>query len=196
MGLMSWKTRFAILVLSFFCGISGAFAAEPSAEANDKRNQLEELFIWKTSEDLKLSPADERSFTDIIKTLNKKKLELNKELHDTVVKMAQDPSDKKKLLLLTQYKKTLQAYNHLSEEEIDKMKSLLGIQKLSQYLQIKQDITRRVKSLLANPETLKRSGTPLPVPQVIEEDGVKPIPQKSNHETRPPLVTPATGITQ
>lgn len=206
---MSWKTRLSnfnfhrrnglwhqtelslrplcglLCILLFLSGSISRGAADVTPENNnERRNQLEELFIWKTSEELKLSQADDKAFTEIVKSLNKKKFELNEEMHEIVVKMAQEPTDKKKLALLNQYKKTLQTYNHLSEEEIDKMKSLLGIQKLSQYLKIKQDITRRVKSLLANPDSLKKSGSPLPSPKVIEEEGTKP----------PALLTPPPSV--
>lgn len=141
------------------------------AQTSEKRNQLEELFIWKMSDELKLSPAEEKKFTDIVKDLNKKKADLNHSLLESVERMTKATNTKKREEELTQYKKTLQAYNRVSEEEFDKLKPILGTDKLVQYMHIKQELTTRIKSMLANPDSLstKTEKKILPPPKVIEE---------------------------
>lgn len=161
---MNGILRLLILILIF-----GTLQA-PTLVFAEKRNQLEELFIWKMSEELKLSALEEKKFTEIVKNINSDKSKLNKELQDAVVKMAKLSTEKEKADSLKQYRKTLEKYNSLSEIEIEKMQSLLGVSRTLQYLQFKQDLTNRVKSLLASPEAnSKAPSKPLPAPQVIEE---------------------------
>ena len=139
------------------------------AFAEDKKNQLEELFIWKTSDELKLSSAEERKFTDLVKSLNKKKSELNQSLHDSVDKIAGAKTTKEKDAELAKYRKDLGAYNKISEEEFDKLKVILGNERLAQYLKLKQDLTGRIKTMLANPEGSKAPDKKLPAPKVTIE---------------------------
>lgn len=146
------------------------FHAGPAVAQTEKRNQLEELFIWKLSDELKLSPVEEKKFTDTVKDLNKKKSELNHQLQESIEKMSKAATTKKRDEELVRYRKTLQSYNHISEEEFDRLKPLLGADRMVQYLQVKQDLTNRIKSMLANPEASpKTEKKPLPAPKVIEE---------------------------
>lgn len=138
--------------------------------AETKRNQLEELFIWKMSDELKLTSSEEKKFTDIVKTLNKKKADLNQTLQTSIEQMGKAPTLKKKEEELSRYRKDLQAFNRLSEEEVDQIKHLLGVERTIQYLQFKQDIANRIKATIANPDApLKIEKKPLPAPKVIEE---------------------------
>ena len=140
------------------------------AFADEKKNQLEELFIWKTSDELKLSSQEEKKFTDIIKSLNKRKSDLNQSLHDSVDKMAAAKTSKEREEEMGRYRKNLTAYNKISEEEVDKLKTVLGTDRLAQYLKIKQDLTGRIKGMLANPEQKSLPvKKPLPSPKVIFE---------------------------
>lgn len=156
---------FTVLTVCFFqpCAVF--------AQTSEKRNQLEELFIWKMSDELKLSPVEEKKFTEIVKDLNKRKADLNHSLLESVEKMTKAANTKKREEELTRYRKTLQSYNHVSEEEFDKLKPLLGADRFVQYVQIKQDLTNRIKSMLANPDSspAKAEKKPLPAPKLIEE---------------------------
>lgn len=138
------------------------------AHAAEKRNQLEELLIWKMSDELKLSASEEKKFADIIKELNLKKAVLNRSLQDSIEKMKKI-SSKDADAELSRYRKALVSYNQLSEEEFDKMKPLLGPERMAQYLNIKQDLTNRIKSMLLNPETIEKTRPKLPQPKLIEE---------------------------
>ncbi len=141
-----------------------------SAQALEKKNQFEELFIWKTSEELKLTTQEEKKFTDIIKNLNKKKSDLSLALHESVDKMALVKTAKQRSDELAKYRKNLTNYNRIAEEEFDGLRVLLGGDRLVQYLKIKQDLTGRIKSLLANPEAPKlNEKKSLPAPKVIVE---------------------------
>jgi hypothetical protein len=135
-----------------------------------KRNQLEELMIWKMSDELKLSANEEKKFSEIIKDLSKRKSELNKSLQTSLINLGNIKDSKKLEVEFNLYKKSLQAFNKISEEELDKLKPLLGTERTVQYLQIKQDLATRIKATLTNPDTpLKDEKKPLPAPKVIIE---------------------------
>lgn len=154
-----------ILVSLFF--ISSLVSLPPQARAAEKRNQLEELLIWKMSDELKLNTGEEKKFTETIRSLNARKAELNLALQVSIEKMGKADTKAKEAELL-HYRKTLVGYNRLSEEEFDRLKPLLGADRFVQYLLIKQDLTNRIKSMLANPEAAKPKSS-LPQPKVIEE---------------------------
>lgn len=141
----------------------------PAAHAVEKRNQLEELLIWKMSDELKLNPVEEKKFTEIVKSLNTKKAELNQNLQSSIDKMSKASSSKLKEEELARYRKVLQNYSRVAEEEFDRLKPLLGAERMTQYLVIKQDLTNRIKTMLANPDSNSKGSKTLPQPKLIEE---------------------------
>lgn len=160
---MLLKTLFPIFLICLNSAFSVAVAAE-------KRNQLEELLIWKMSDELKLNTSDEKKFTEIVRDINKRKAQFSQELQASVEKMNKATTAKSKDEELTRYRKSLQSYGRMNEEEFDKLKPLLGPERMVQYLQIKQDLTNRIKTMLANPEaTPGKAAKPLPSPKLIEE---------------------------
>lgn len=166
-GLRFDNSTFAITFISIFMLLAPVARATEASKA-----KLEELFIWKMSDELSLVPDEEKKFTEKIKNLNQKKSDLNAQMQDLMQSMQKAKTDAEKNKKLLKYKKYLQAYNRLSEEEFDAMKSLLGAKRLVKYLEVKQDLTNRLKSLLANPDSApapKKSSTPLPSPRIIEE---------------------------
>ncbi len=154
------KIKFVIILfIGFFSG--NGFAAE------EPKSRFEELYIWKMSDELSLTVQEEKKFTDIVKELNKKKANLSADLALYLNKMTKAKSESDKTAAFAQYKKTLQDLNKVSEDEIDRMKSLLGLNRIVKYLEVKQDMTNRLKSALANPDQAPKK--PLPAPKVIEE---------------------------
>lgn len=137
--------------------------------AAEKSQQLEELLIWKISDELKLSSVEEKRFSDIVKDLNKKKSELTHALQENVVTMQKAVLPKQKEEGLSKHRRLLQNYSKLSEEEYDRLKPMLGNDRLIQYLVIKQDLTNRIKSMLVKPEGDLKTGKGLPQPKVIIE---------------------------
>ena len=148
-----------------------AGTGSPSPERNPAevpKSKVEELFIWKMSDELSLNSGEEKKFSEMVKDLNLRKTEYNQAMQSALEEMKTAKSDKDKSLTLTKYKRALQKYNELSEEELLKTQKLLGVSRTVQYLQVKQDLTNRLKSLLANPEAITKK-TELPPPKVIEE---------------------------
>ena len=55
-----------------------------ASEVDERKTHIEDIFIWKMSDELKLTAVEEKQFTEISKRLNKKKFELNKKIQDLI----------------------------------------------------------------------------------------------------------------
>jgi len=138
-------------------------------DAETKKTHLEDIFIWKISDELKLTVLEEKKFTEINRALNKKKSELNKKIQQS----AQELSTISVESALSKHKKLIQDYNKLSIAEFDSMKKLLGTKKFIRYLKIKHELTSKIKSILASDKSMddniERKSKSLPPPKVIIE---------------------------
>jgi hypothetical protein len=138
-----------------------------SSESDIKKTQLEDIFIWKMSDELKLTAQQEKAFTELSKSLNKKKSELNKQIQDAV----QNLGSKNQEADLQKYRKLINEYSQLSVKEFDSIKRLLGNEKFTEYLKIKYELTSKVKSILVGDKPADKKDQPvsLPPPKVIVE---------------------------
>ena len=143
-----------------------AYKAYPN-DAEIKKSHLEDIFIWKMSDELKLTAKEEKQFTDINKALNKKKSELNKKIQDSVQNLNETSSE----AYLKNHKKLLQEYNQVSIAEFDSIKKLLGNKKFVSYLKIKNELTTKVKSMLIGERSSEKKefNAKLPSPKIIIE---------------------------
>ena len=151
-----------------------------SAQKDSHKSYLEDIFIWKMSDELKLSIAEEKKFSEIQKDLNKRKLNLNKAVQVSIEKMP-DLKEKSEIEInnkLDQHAKLLRKYNHLGVEEFEAMRKLLGARKLLEYIRVRNDLTNKVKSMLAGDSDKKElketkednASVVLPPPKIILED--------------------------
>lgn len=157
--------RFLALIIAF--NLFSAVISAPAVAA-EKRNQLEELMIWKLSDELKLSSVEEKKFTEILKSLNEEKANLNSSLEKSIQAMGKATTTQTKEAELTRYLKFTQSYAKISEQEITRLKDVLGLDRMIQYLQLKQEFTNKIRSLLSS-DSGGKSPKPLPPPKVIEE---------------------------
>lgn len=161
---MSFFTALLFSILLFSLPLHAQSASTP------KKNSVEDIFIWKVSDELKLSATEEKKFADIHRDLNKQKMLLATQLQKLSFQSKENPQlpQSHASNIIKNYKKTLMAYNDLSLQELDKMKTLLGDKKFLDYLAIKQDINLKLKSLVLGEEP-KAKPAKLPPPQIIEE---------------------------
>lgn len=144
------------------------FSVSFFAEASNPKNKLEELLIWKMSDELKLNSVQEQEFAGVIRTLNSSKSAYAKDLQKSLEAMSKMKDAKSKEKELEVYAQTLKKLNQIAESEIKDMKRVLGVEKLVEYLLLKQDIAARIKSSLTNsPESTKVKE--LPSPKIIEQ---------------------------
>ncbi len=169
-------TLFTVYFLAYLLTPSFALASIP------KKNHIEELFIWKVSDELNLTAQEEKKFTEIYKKLNAKKNEIQIQINNLnlYIKQTNDFSKKNLSAKVKEYKKLIHDLNTINIQEIDLVSELLGEKRFLEYLAIKQDINLKLKSLvLGDDPTKKTANSPvsasdpkpkaLPPPQIIEE---------------------------
>lgn len=120
-------------------------------KAAKERARIEELFIWKASEELKLSASDETKFTEIIRNFNTRRRAANVKMDEALSTLGKVKTKAEAEKALTQHRSALREMQSLQTGEIDQLKPLLGAQKLAQYLVVKNSILEKLKVLLSAP---------------------------------------------
>ena len=143
-------------------------------------NRVEDIFIWKISEELKLNIKEEKKLADIIKTISSEKNKVASEMEQQILDLSKANDSKSKQKIMTEYKLALKKYSDFATKELEQIQKVIGEEKLAQYLVVKNDLTARIRSMLASPEKVKPDNRPqaepdfvpvkdLPEPKYIEE---------------------------
>ena len=136
------------------------------------KQRLEQLFIWRVSDRLQLTPGEESKFTDQFKKLSEERAKLSQELESTLDKIDKDKENSERTSkLLTDYTSVLRKYNQVQSKEMDVMSKLFGTKKMVQYVLLKREMTQKFKDVLSQ----QSSGTKpvekanLKEPEIIEQ---------------------------
>lgn len=129
-------------------------------------NRVEELFLWKLSEELKLTVKEEKEITKLIQDLNQKKSKVSQNMDQLMVGVKTAKNQKE---FLTKYRSYLSDYNQISLSEFDGVKKILGSEKTLQYFYVKNDLSQKIKHMLSGTSGPDKDKKPLPEPKVIEE---------------------------
>jgi hypothetical protein len=160
---MKFKTIFFTAAL--FCSFL--------SQAQNK-NKIEDLLIWKISEDLKLTVPEEKKLSEIIKDISAKKQQASAKIEELVQQIPKLTSDAEKLKALTEYKKQMKTVSSLMVQEIEQIQKALGVDRASKYIVAKNEVASRIRSLLTTQERAENKvvevkDAKLPEPKVIEE---------------------------
>jgi hypothetical protein len=145
---------------------------------NAGNNRVEDLFLWKISEELKLSVKEEKDLSNVIKELNQKKSKAGDQIQELISKMSSSKNAKESKKLLFDYETALKNYNGISLEEVKRLEKTLSPEKVTKYFVVKAELTAKIRNLMANPEKnhqdrgsekSKGERVSLPEPRVIEE---------------------------
>lgn len=147
-------------VLSLFLALAvlapnvQASAVEPTMTTEQlvdrERRRLEEVFIWKMSEELRLSVEIETTFAEAIRALNREKHSANSEVSQSLAALGKSKSPKDRDQALKRYERAWRSYGELPLREVSRMRPILGPEKLGQYLVAKSQMAERLKALSAN----------------------------------------------
>ncbi len=148
-------SRFLIAALVAF-SFETVFAADAVTKSDSKeRSRLEEIFIWKASEELKLPPSDEAKFTEIIKSLNASRRQAGDEMDAAVKNLGEAKSKAEAEKALARHRAALKVVHGLQTAELDKLSPLLGPEKLARYLVVKTALLEKLKTMLSGPTAPK-----------------------------------------
>ena len=144
---------FGCAVVVAFCCTQMSGRAEAASDAVDskERSRLEELFIWKASEELKLPPKEETKFNEIIHELNARRRAAGEELEVATKQLDEVKSKAEIEKALARHKAALKRIQALQLAELDQLKQLLGPEKLARYLVVKTSLLEKLKTLISSP---------------------------------------------
>lgn len=125
------------------------------------------LFIWKASEALKLPPEQEQKFTQVVHELNARKKQMSQKMDEAIKGLDAAKTKAESEKALKSYRDALKNYNSVSIDELDRMKPLLGVEKLARYLVVKSELSQQLKALLSGDKAPEK--TPTSTPKIIEE---------------------------
>lgn len=144
-------------------------------QAHAQKNSIEDIFIWKVSDELQFTAKQEKQFSDIHKSLNAKKLKLNDAQTQLVKQLNQKSLSETELKKhLQNFRQNLLQLNEISLQEFEQTRKALGDKKMGEYLVFKQELAEKFKSLLVDqknkPKDIESKKTSeLATPAVIEE---------------------------
>ncbi|CAN5481489.1 hypothetical protein BH10BDE1_BH10BDE1_24650 [soil metagenome] len=130
----------------------------PSAQdvlVDRERRRLEELFIWKISEELKLPVEMETSFAEAIRSLNREKSRANADVAKALemLNQAQNANQSKARgeseRAVRRYEQAWKVYGALPLREVSRMRAILGSERLGRYLVAKAQMAEKLKALSA-----------------------------------------------
>ena len=147
LGISGWSVTFLYFILSV--SLSG-WTQSPSTNLHSSR--IEELFIWKISEELKLSVQEEKSLAHLISELNQRKSAANEKIENLDQQLAVASSSAEIRQLLKAYRMALLDYNKISTDEVDQIRKLLPVAKVAKYIAVKSDLSKKIRNLLAGAE--------------------------------------------
>ncbi len=153
------KTKLVLLIF--------AFSFPSFAETDHQVKKFEDLFIWKISDELRLTPKEETLVSEIIRNSNKKKASNNAELENLYKKLKESTNEDARKSTFAKIRAAHKTQTNVTLEELDKLNKGIGLKRLGQYLELKRDLAEKIKGIWIQHE--KKGGTQLPPPKVIEE---------------------------
>lgn len=126
------------------------------------KNSLEELIIWKISDELKLPAETEKKFSETLRLFNNKKNETSQIIDGQINVLKKIESEKERQIWLDRYRKALVDYNSLVINEHDEIKKILGNHKFVKYLELKSDLNSRIKNLMLSKDASVSPGDKKP----------------------------------
>jgi hypothetical protein len=112
-----------------------------------ERRRLEELLIWKMSEELKLSVEIEIPFAEAMRALNREKAKANVEVAEALSALGKAKTRGETDVALKKYEKAWKDYGELPLREVSRIRAIVGPEKLSRYLVAKSQMAEKLKAL-------------------------------------------------
>lgn len=154
-------TNIKLILIVFY------FFLPVKAEVDRQVKKFEDLFIWKISDELKLTQKEESIVSEVIKDTNRKKQQSNTELELLYKTLNAESTEAGKKVAFNKIRAVHKTQLNITLDELDRLNKGLGLKKLGQYLEVKRDLSEKIKSIWTQNE--KKGDKILPPPNVIEE---------------------------
>jgi hypothetical protein len=153
-----WRFFLSVLVLclvtcSGFAGANQAQARNVEAggdRADKMRSRLEQLFIWRVSDRLRLSTTEETRFTTEYRKLTEERQHVNQEIDKSLDRLQKARGNKAQLSeALAEYQRHLKKLNALQTQEMEVMGKILNSDRLAEYILLKRELTEKFRDAVA-----------------------------------------------
>lgn len=161
---MRFTTTFLTKLFLVVCllGTTGLFAGDKS------RQRIQELFIWKVSDHLGLSPELDTQFRKIIEDLNDKKLKASIAMKANIEALEKAKTEDNRKKILSEYEKNLNEYLGVQKTELEKLGEIFDEERMAKYLIVKAKLTENLRVLIGSGSSTKKKK--LAKPKVKIED--------------------------
>lgn len=127
-------------------------------------NRLNELMLWRLSDELGLKPQDEQQLKSILKKYQEQRKSALIQQEELISKMGtgvKAASDKAAASIscpncLVDYEKTVSGVAEANTKEFKELRALLGPDKMQKFLVIRSQMTKDVRDALRQPATPKK----------------------------------------
>lgn len=150
-----------VLVSCLLC-TAGSYASDKS------RQRIQELFIWKVSDHLGLSPEQDTKFRKIIEDLNDKKLKASIAMKANIDSLEDAKTEEKRKEILSEYEKNLNEYLGVQKNELERLGEIFDEERMAKYLIVKAKLTENLRVLIGSGNSTKKKK--LAKPKVKIED--------------------------
>ena len=152
----------SLLIIGFILIVNDLYAAPNSGE-----ERFHKLFLWKVSEELKLSVEEEKKLSEFVLKNYQNREATKREIKEYLSKMEKAKKTKAQNQLLRGYKTALSQLKESQVKELEGVHNILGTQKALSYVLLQNKLNEKLKALLSDPsqETSKKSFSK---PKVIE----------------------------
>jgi hypothetical protein len=135
-------------------GASLAFSQEKieKIEKLEKKSKIDQLFLWKISEELKLSIKEEKLLSEILDDINSRHKKNSEEIQNLIANLGKESSNleltKNNTKALKNYLSLLSTQSKITQDEVQNIQKKLGAEKAARYLVLKNDFNSQVKNML------------------------------------------------
>jgi len=155
---MSLSARGLQLCVLLFA-VCAAAAPDPAlASEKNFKDRLNRIFFWQLSDELKLSPDEEKQMSKILeenqfkreKSLTDREATMRSILahHDKLHKESKSAATAEDTALVAGYIKQLQALAAVDQEEVASLRKVLGDRQAVHFLAVREQILERVREVL------------------------------------------------
>jgi hypothetical protein len=167
------KVFLHLWILALICVF--AVPALSQEEGKEKmRSRLEQLFIWRVSDKLQLTPDEETKFAAEYKKLSEDRADAFHKMDDILNKLSEVKDDKKaRAKLLSEYEEASKKSVRVQDNELPAMKKIFTQDQLVEYVLLKREMFHKFRDALATSKTTSVADSPdkpkLKEPEVIQQ---------------------------
>ncbi len=163
-----------LLMLVFFFGAlvvtNVALGVTLQNPVEREKRRLEELFIWKMCEELKLPVEVESSFAQAIRALNQEKSKSLADIEAALIAIEQAKTVADSEKAVKRYEKAIRKFGDVPIREVSRLRRILGAERLSRYLVSKSQMAEKLKAMAQGSTQPRSEARPEARPETHSEN--------------------------